>query len=65
MTWSWIAVGWLLILLGMAPLLAGLYLEHEAGFNNDYLMTVFLVLGGIGVMGSGILLLLGIWFYTN
>lgn len=61
---TWIAVGWLLIILGMAPLLAGLYLEHEAGFNDGYLMTVLLVLGGLGVMASGIGLLIGIWFYT-
>jgi hypothetical protein len=68
MTWSWILVGWLLILLGMFPLLAGIYLENDAGFNSDWYnsfpMTLLLVLGGLGVMGSGILLLIGIWYYT-
>jgi hypothetical protein len=68
MTWSWIAVGWLLILLGMFPLLAGIYLENDTGFNNGFYnsfpMTLLLVCGGIGVMASGIGLLLGIWFYT-
>ena len=62
---TWVLVGVLLIILGLAPLFAGLFLESESvGYNGKFLMTMILILGGLGVMASGIILLVGIWIYT-